>query len=585
MKRKGISILLALALAVSLVPAIRVTAEATEQLRTPAAYWAGTSIKWDEVEHAKGYRFTLWQDIPGYGTQAAGGCYLERNGNTVSIDTQNGTMWPKSCTYSSASGYTLDVSNCVTHADVLYWFSLDATASDYANSEQIPGEMVRGEKLMSGYTSPIPDTWKREDITAPIYLTYQEPVVGQKPNLSVTVGSGQCQLSSSSVMPDTGVPFYYFINKVQRMFGSDTFQSGNSYRASIWLDTTTAGAVKYHFPSDVKVYCNGKAADVVWNDGDTLQCQYTYDLDSKEYAVSVVGGTADRNTAPQYQQVFITAAQAPAGKVFDRWDVVSGSAVLYDRYSADTYFHMPANDLTLKAVYKNAPTHIVTSASVNVREGPGTEYGRVGGLVKDQTVEVITTQGEWSRIAYGTDYGWVMSSLLAPIGGKELENPFVDVSKSDPYYSAVLWAYYASPQVTNGINATHFGPMNTVTRAQCATFLWRAMGEPEPTSKSNPFVDVSPSQYYYKPILWAVENGITKGTNATHFSPNNTLSTAHMITFLYRAKNPGMDGWYAEAANWAGNGYGGKPFGVNTAVDNNTPCPRGYAVMFLQQAK
>ena len=58
-----------------------------------------------------------------------------------------------------------------------------------------------------------------------------------------------------------------------------------------------------------------------------------------------------------------------------------------------------------------------------------------------------------------------------------------------------------------------------------------------------------------------------------------------MITFLYRTKNPGKDGWYQEAANWAGNGYGGKPFGVNTVVNNSTDCPRGYVVMFLQKAK
>ena len=86
-------------------------------------------------------------------------------------------------------------------------------------------------------------------------------------------------------------------------------------------------------------------------------------------------------------------------------------------------------------------------------------------------------------------------------------------------------------------------------------------------------------------MSWAVENGITKGTDATHFSPDLELTTAHIITFLYRTKNTGKDGWYQEAANWAVEGYGGKPFGVDTVVNDMTYCPRAYVVMFLQKAK
>ena len=165
------------------------------------------------------------------------------------------------------------------------------------------------------------------------------------------------------------------------------------------------------------------------------------------------------------------------------------------------------------------------------------------------------------------------------------ESPFEDVQKSDEYYDAVLWAYYSDPQITNGITATKFGPKNIVKRSECVTFLWRSVGCPEPNSKSNPFTDVKKDDYFYKAVLWAIENDITLGTSPTTFSPNKTLSTAHMITFLYRTKNPGEDGWYEEAADWAESGYSGKPFGVNTIVDDYTICPRGYVVMFLQKAQ
>ena len=228
-------------------------------------------------------------------------------------------------------------------------------------------------------------------------------------------------------------------------------------------------------------------------------------------------------------------------------------------------------------------THVVIPNALNVRKGPGSDWGRIGGVPGGREVEVTQTKGEWSQIVYGNVYGWVQSKYLEPL--QKLVNPFVDVFETDEYYDAVLWAYYATPQITNGIDTTHFGPKQTVTRGQCAAFLWRAMGEPEPKSTYNPFVDVPAWQYYYKPILWAVENGITKGTDATHYSPDQTLKTAHIITFMYRMKNPGKDGWYTEAASWAGNGYGGKPFGVNTAVNDITDCPRAYVVMFLKNVK
>ena len=162
----------------------------------------------------------------------------------------------------------------------------------------------------------------------------------------------------------------------------------------------------------------------------------------------------------------------------------------------------------------------------------------------------------------------------------KLQNPFVDIYESDDYYNAVLWAYYASPQVTNGMDTTHFGPNLTVTRAQAVTFLWRSQGCPEPTTTVNPFVDVPSTEYYYKPVLWAVENNITKGTSDTTFDPEDILTTAHIVTFLYRTKNPGMDGWYGEAAAWAAD-ENGRLFGVDIAVDNTTNCPRCNVVQFL----
>ena len=226
-------------------------------------------------------------------------------------------------------------------------------------------------------------------------------------------------------------------------------------------------------------------------------------------------------------------------------------------------------------------THTVNTGSLSVRESPDSESARIGGLTEGADVVVVETQGDWSRIVYSDGYGWVMSKYLTPKGEAEKPNPFTDVSKSDLCYDAVLWAYYHDPQITDGMTDTTFGPELTVTRGQCVTFLWRAMGKPMPSTHFNPFQDVAMNDYYYDAVLWAVEKGITNGVTDTTFAPNATLSTQHIVTFLYRTLNPGKDGWDGEAAAWAGKDDGGKPFGVDIAVNNQTDCPRWCVVQFL----
>ena len=160
------------------------------------------------------------------------------------------------------------------------------------------------------------------------------------------------------------------------------------------------------------------------------------------------------------------------------------------------------------------------------------------------------------------------------------ETPFADVDPGAYYYGAVKWALDAG--VTTGIAADAFGPEDSVTRAQAATFLWRAMGKPRPGTEENPFADVPADAYYRDAVLWAVERGITKGTDDEHFSPDQTCSTAHILTFLYRALGLGTDGWYAEAGEWAqGEGL---LTGTGARGEPGEDCPRASVVTFLYRA-
>lgn len=114
----------------------------------------------------------------------------------------------------------------------------------------------------------------------------------------------------------------------------------------------------------------------------------------------------------------------------------------------------------------------------------------------------------------------------------KLTNPFVDIDKNAYYFAPVIWA--VNNGITSGIDETHFVPDAVCNRAQVVTFLWRSAGMPEPETATNPFRDVPKGGFYEKAVLWAFENGITTGTDQTHFEPNAPCSRAQVVTFLHR---------------------------------------------------
>lgn len=110
---------------------------------------------------------------------------------------------------------------------------------------------------------------------------------------------------------------------------------------------------------------------------------------------------------------------------------------------------------------------------------------------------------------------------------------FTDVSESDYFYKAMLWA--VENKITSGYTNEIFAPNATCTRAEIVTFLWRVAGRPTPTSEAHTFTDVSDAAFYYNAMLWAVENKITSGYTATAFAPGVVVTRGETVTFLYRA--------------------------------------------------
>ena len=191
---------------------------------------------------------------------------------------------------------------------------------------------------------------------------------------------------------------------------------------------------------------------------------------------------------------------------------------------------------------------------------------------------------------------FIMPANDVTIEAEFAENPFVDVSESSVYYDAILWAYYHEPQqITGGYTATEFRPGNPCTRGQVVTFLWRAAGCPEPTGDTSMFNDASSiAAPYQKAVAWAVEKGITTGFADGTFRPNDSVTRAQFVTFLWRYENrPATSGSiagftdaasiaepYQQAVAWA------VEKGITTGYNDgsfrpNATCTRWAVVLFM----
>lgn len=200
---------------------------------------------------------------------------------------------------------------------------------------------------------------------------------------------------------------------------------------------------------------------------------------------------------------------------------------------------------------------------------------------------------------------WDNGTTISGSGGKKhtctscgavIVNPFRDVVRSDFFFESVLWA--AEQDITAGYgNANTFAPNLDCTRGQVVTFLWRAAGEPEPASSRNPFWDVRASDFYYKAVLWAVEQGITAGYGADDiFNPDGICTRGQVATFLHRyfgepaanSGNPFTDiragEYYYKAVLWAVEESITAGYGSADIFNPNGNCTRGQIVTFLYRA-
>jgi len=180
---------------------------------------------------------------------------------------------------------------------------------------------------------------------------------------------------------------------------------------------------------------------------------------------------------------------------------------------------------------------ISPSGNVSVREGRDQTFT----ITPDKSYAVSNVKIDGKSIGAVKSYTFenvrrthTIEVIFMKANGTPQTGVFVDVATGGYYEDAVDWA--VENGITKGTDDTHFSPDGICTRAQAVTFLWRAAGSPKPETRTMPFADIPAGSYYYDAVLWAVENDITKGTSDTTFSPNMTCSRAQIVTFLWRSE-------------------------------------------------
>ena len=240
---------------------------------------------------------------------------------------------------------------------------------------------------------------------------------------------------------------------------------------------------------------------------------------------------------------------------------------------------------------------ISPSGNVSVREGRDQTFT----ITPDKGYAVANVKIDGKSIGAVKSYTFenvrrthTIEVIFMKANGNPQTGVFVDVATGSYYEDAVDWA--VENGITKGTDDTHFSPDGICTRAQAVTFLWRTAGSPASKTSTMPFTDVPVGSYYYDAVLWAVENGITKGTSDTTFSPNMTCTRAQIVAFLWRSEkspaagtaNPFADvkstAYYAGAVLWAVREDITKGT-TNTTFSPDADCTRAQIVTFLWRCK
>ena len=343
----------------------------------------------------------------------------------------------------------------------------------------------------------------------------------------------------------------------------------------------------------------------------TITAQWT--VNQYTIAYDLAGGTAEGNpdTYTIETGAFTLTNPTKSGYTFTGWSgtgldgennmtvTIPTGSTGNRTYTAHWRYNGSGHSYSYYTIKATAGTggSISPSGNVSVREGRDQTFT----ITPDKGYAVANVKIDGKSIGAVKSYTFenvsrthTIEVIFMKANGNPQTGVFVDVATGSYYEDAVDWA--VENGITKGTDDTHFSPDGICTRAQAVTFLWRTAGSPASKTSTMPFTDVPVGSYYYDAVLWAVENGITKGTSDTTFSPNMTCTRAQIVAFLWRSEkspaagtaNPFADvkstAYYADAVLWAvkENITRGT---TNTTFSPDADCTRAQIVTFLWRCK
>ena len=343
----------------------------------------------------------------------------------------------------------------------------------------------------------------------------------------------------------------------------------------------------------------------------TITAQWTVNQYTITY--DLAGGTAEGNldTYTIETRTFTLKNPTKSGYTFTGW---SGTGLTGENNLTVTIEKGSTGDRSYTAHWRyNGSGHSYSYYTIKATAGAGGSISPSGNVSvregRDQTFTITPDKGyavanvkiDGKSIGAVKSYTFenvrrthTIEVIFMKANGNPQTGVFVDVATGSYYEDAVDWA--VENGITTGVSANRFDPNGVCTRAQAVTFLWRAAGSPAPRSRTMPFTDVPAGSYYYDAVLWAVENGITKGTSETRFSPDDTCTRAQIVAFLWRSEkspaagtaNPFADvkstAYYAGAVLWAVREDITKGT-TNTTFSPDADCTRAQIVTFLWRCK
>ncbi len=307
----------------------------------------------------------------------------------------------------------------------------------------------------------------------------------------------------------------------------------------------------------------------------------------KKYAIQLIDVYSLDGKEHSGELEFTTKA---LGHSWGDWKVTKKATRTSDGEETRVCKNDPSHKQT-RAIPKLTPTDTPSSKAITVVCGSGLVMNPQAVIGKgtytwkssNPKIATVDSKGKLTALMAGT------VNITVTCGSKKLIQPvtvlYKDVTNEKDFWFEPTNYLTAAGIVKGYDNQTKFKPANECSRAQMVTFLWRLNGSPNPKSKTTTFKDIETSDYFYKPVLWAVEKGITTGVTKEKFNPKGICTRAQTVTFLWRMANKPepkaktskftdikAKDYFYKAAIWASEKK------ILAGYDDNTFRPKGHCL-------